>query len=168
MIAWFKFLHVAAIAVWMAGLIGLPGLYVQRVHVEGSSELYRLQRVIRFIYLKLVSPAAFLAVASGTALIFLTESFEAWLSVKLAFVGGLALTHALTGLVIIRLFHAGQVYPPWRFVAVTVVTGALVLCVLVVVLAKPAIDFGLVLPAVLFEPGGLRRLFEDISPWPIP
>ncbi len=168
MIAWLKFVHVAAIAVWMAGLIGLPGLYVQRVRVAGADELYRLQRSIRFIYLKFVSPAAFLAVASGTGLIFLTESFEPWLSLKLAIVGALALTHALTGLVIIRLFHEGQVYPAWRFVAVTVVTGLLVLGVLFVVLAKPDLDWSVLIPAVLFEPGGLRRLVEELSPWPIP
>jgi uncharacterized membrane protein len=103
-------------------------------------------------------------VASGTALIFLHEVFEPWLSAKLALVGALTLLHSLTGLVIIRLFKEGQVYPVWRFLAVTVVTVVLVLGVLFLVLAKPSLDADL-LPAAFSEPGALRRLLEDINPW---
>lgn len=164
MIAWLKLVHIAAIAVWMAGLVSLPGLYVQRAHVADDEQLYRLQRTVRFAYLALVSPAAFIAVASGTALIFGREVFEPWLSLKLALVSLLALLHSLTGLVIIRLFREGEVYPVWRFLAVTALTMLLVLGVLYLVLAKPSVDGGL-LPAVFSEPGALRRLFEDLNPW---
>lgn len=167
MIAWLKLIHIAAIAVWMAGLLSLPGLYVQRAHVLDDDQLYRLQRTVRFAYLALVSPAAFVAVASGTALIFAHEVFEPWLSLKLALVGALAVVHSLTGLVIIRLFREGEIYPVWRFVAVTALTMVLVLGVLYLVLAKPPMDLGL-LPAVLSEPGALRRIVEDLNPWQRP
>lgn len=168
MIAWLKLVHIAAICVWMAGLVGLPGLYVQRARIVQGDRLYMLQRTIRFAFLKLVSPAAFLAIASGAALIFASRAFEPWLSAKLALVAVLALIHTLTGLVIIRLFEDGETYPVWRFVAVTAVTIVLIVAVLALVLAKPAFDWSGLVPAVLTEPGGLRRLVRDLSPWPIP
>jgi protoporphyrinogen IX oxidase len=163
-IAWLKLIHIATIAVWMAGLVSLPGLYVQRAHVRDDEQLYRLQRTVRFAYLALVSPAAFIAIATGTGLIFARDVFDPWLSLKLALVGALTVLHSLTGLVIIRLFKEGEVYPVWRFVAVTALTMILVLGVLYLVLAKPSLDARL-LPAALSEPGALRNIVEDLNPW---
>ncbi|MGE0418087.1 MAG: CopD family protein [Acetobacteraceae bacterium] len=165
MIAWLKLIHVGAIAVWMAGLVSLPGLYVQRAHVADDDQLFRLQRAVRFTYLRLMSPAGFVAVASGIALIFTRGVFEPWLSAKLTLVGILVLMHTMTGAVILRLFGEGKVYPVWRFVGMTTLAGGLILGVLVLVLAKPQLDPGLLIPAALFEPGGLKRLVEDVNPW---
>ena len=164
MIVWLKLIHIAAVAVWMAGLVSLPGLYVQRAHVSDEDQLFRLQRMVRFAYLTMMSPAAFIAVASGTGLIFLRTVFEPWFSAKLALVGGLALLHSLTGLVIIRLFREGEVYPVWRFIGVTALTVVLITGVLYLVLAKPSLDTGS-LGELLSEPGGLRRLFDEFNPW---
>ena len=162
MIAILKFVHIATVAVWMAGLVGLPGLYVQRARLSDAADLLRLQRMVRYAYLKMMSPAAFVAIASGTGLIFASAAFEPWLSAKLVLVALLALIHVLTGLVIIRLFDEGEVYPGWRSVAVTVVTLVVVLGVFFLALAKP--EFGASYP-VLSEPGGLSRLFDEINPW---
>lgn len=167
MIFWMKFIHIAAVAIWTAGLISLPGLYVRRTRVESREELYDLQRVVRGAYVTMVSPAAFVAIGSGMALIFLRETFVPWFSVKLLLVGALVALHAVTGLVIIRLFRDDQVFPAWRFVLVTVLTLCLVGFILFLVLAKPAIDAP-VLPAVFSEPGGLKRLFDELSPWETP
>lgn len=166
MIALFKFVHIAAVAVWAAGVVSLPGLYVQRAHVEDRDALLRLQRIVRFAYVAVISPAAFLAIATGTLLIFLRQTFEPWFSVKLAFVGLLAVIHSLTGLVVIRLFREGEIYPVWRFVTVTILTGGVVVAIFFVVLAKPAIDLAVV--DALAEPGGLRRLYRELTPWGTP
>lgn len=163
MIALAKFLHIAAISIWAAGVVSLPGLYVQRAHVEDEDALLRLQRLVRFAYIAVISPAAFLAVLTGTALIFMRQTFEPWFSVKLALVGVLAVLHVLTGLVVIRLFREGEIYPAWRFVTATVLTGGIVLAIFFVVLAKPAIDLAFI--DVLAEPGGLKRLYDEFSPW---
>ncbi len=168
MIVWLKFLHIAAVCVWMAGLVSLPGLYVQRSRIVQGDRLYMLQRTVRYAFLRLVSPAAFIAIASGAALIFVSQTFQPWLSAKLALVALLTFLHTLTGLVIIRLFEDGQIYPVWRFIGVTIVTVVLILGVLMLVLAKPEIDWRGFVPPVVMEPGGLRRLVEDLSPWPIP
>ncbi|GGA78217.1 membrane protein [Nitratireductor aestuarii] len=160
---WLKAIHITAIALWSAGLICLPGLYVQRAHVSGEAALNRLHELVRFLYVKLMSPAAFIAIGSGTALIFMRQTFEPWFGMKLLFVGLMAVLHTLTGLVVLRLFDEGEVYPVWRFVAVTIVTLAVVAAVLFLVLARPDIPF--LLPAFLAEPGGLRRWLSDLIPF---
>lgn len=166
MIAILKFVHIAAIAIWTAGLISLPSLYVQRAHVENDDALYRMQRMTRFAFVVLISPAAFIAVASGIALSFMREVFAPWFSWKLAFVGLLAIFHVFSGLVVIRLFKKGEVYPAWRFVVATASCCAVVLAILILVLAKEAPQFNL--PAVMYEPGGLQRLLEPFNPWATP
>ena len=160
---WLKFAHIAAISIWSAGLICLPGLYAQRAHVPEGPTLHRLQALVRFIYVSIMSPAAFLGIATGTALIFLRQTWEPWFGAKLAFVGVMAVIHILTGLVIIRLFNEGEIYPAWRFVAVTVVTVGVVSVVLFLVLGKP--EFPQFLPDAMHEPGALQRLLAPIYPF---
>jgi protoporphyrinogen IX oxidase len=166
MIALLKFVHITAIAIWTAGLISLPSLYVQRAHVEDDDALYRMQRMTRFAFVALISPAAFIAVASGIALSFLRDVFSAWFSWKLAFVGLLAMFHVFSGLVVIRLFREGEVYPAWRFVLATASCCAVVVAILFLVLAKQAPDFSL--PPIMSEPGGLKRLLDPFNPWATP
>jgi protoporphyrinogen IX oxidase len=165
-IALLKFVHIATIAVWASGLISLPGLYVQRAHVKDDDALYRLQMMVRYAYVAIISPAAFMAVASGTALIFWQQTYIPWFSLKLLFVGVLVILHILTGLVIIRLFKEGEVYPVWRFVMATILTSIVVAVIVFVALAKPLVE--LELPEDLTRPGGLRALVERVSPWQIP
>lgn len=161
---WLKLLHIAAIAVWSAGLVCLPALYVQRHRLRAGPPLHRLQRVVRFLYVAIVSPAAFIAIASGTALIFVREPYQPWFSAKLALVGLLVIGHVVNGLVIVRLFEAGNTFPVWRFIAVTTLTLLVVIAILALVLAKP--ELGDVLPTSLGEPGGLRRLLGALNPFP--
>lgn len=156
-----KLVHIAAIAVWCAGLISLPSLYIQRKSLSGPA-LHRLQRIVRAAYIVLVSPCAFVAVASGTALIFTEGVYQAWFAAKLAFVGVLAFVHVMTGLVIIRLFNEGESYHPARFVTVTCLTSVLVVAILWLVLAKPAVPD---LHDDWFRPGGLRDIVAPFNPW---
>jgi len=163
-VVWLKFIHVTAIAIWSAGLICLPGLYLQRAHLPGGAPLHRLQALVRFLYVKAMSPAAFAGIASGTGLIFLRETWAPWFGVKLLFVGVLATLHILAGLVIIRLFKEGQIYPLWRFAAVTALILVTVTVILFLVLAKP--DIPSVVPASMHEPGALGRLLGGLIPFP--
>lgn len=166
MVALFKFIHIAAISIWVAGLISLPSLYVQRAHVKSDDELYTLQKIVRFAYVGVLSPAAFIAVGTGTALIFLQATYGTWFNYKLALIAALVGIHVATGLVIIRLFNEGEIYPVWRFVGVTVITAIIGSAILYVVLAKP--DIQLTLPDWFYQPGGLKRFAETISPWALP
>ncbi len=161
-----KFLHIMAISVWAAGLVSLPGLYVQRAHIVKDNDLYRLQKIVRFCYVRVLSPAAFVAIATGTGLIFLQNPFSAWFSMKLALVGIMVVIHVMTGLVIIRLFKDGEVYPVWRFVSVTIASGVVVGGIFFLVLARPEAPFAL--PSGWVEPGALKLIVSQISPWEIP
>ncbi|SNR26396.1 hypothetical protein EYF88_00495 [Paracoccus sediminis] len=159
-----KALHIAAIAVWSAGLLSLPALYVQRRHVRHDDDLHRLQRMVRFSYIALVSPMAFVGIASGTALIFVQTAVQPWFAAKMAFVAALAFVHVLTGLVVVRLFREDGVYPAWRFVAVTAATAFLIAAILWLVLAKPVIPQA----ADMFRPGALSGLLRPFNPWATP
>jgi len=156
-VIWLKSLHIAAISIWAASLICLPGLYLQRAHVSGEGALHRLQNLTRFLYVKAMSPAAFIGIASGTALIFLRATYSPWFEAKLWLVGLLVVIHTLNGLVVLRLFNEGESYPLWRFMAVISLTLLTLAAILLIVLAKP--DLPPLLPAVLSEPGGLQRIF---------
>ncbi|GGA49541.1 CopD family protein [Pelagibacterium lentulum] len=154
-----KFIHIAAIAIWSAGLICLPFVYQQRGDIKTENDLHRMHAMVRFFYVVIVSPAAFIAIGSGTALIFVQQTFDAWFSVKLAFVGAMVVIHVISGLVILKVFEVSGRYPGWRYVAVTVITTLIVTAILVVVSGKPEID-----PhafwADLFTPGRLGELLQ--------
>ena len=98
-----KFVHLAAIAVWSAGLIALPFMFWQRRMIGAGMELDRLHRMTRFVYVGMASPAAFIAIGSGTVLIFLQATFQEWFSVKMVLVGALAMLHVAAGLVLERI-----------------------------------------------------------------
>lgn len=159
-VTWLKFIHVAAIALWAAGLVALPFLYVQRRALVDDA-LHRLHAFTRFFYVAIVSPAAFIAVGSGTALIFLMGTYENWFSAKLAGVAALTGIHIFSGLMILRLFEPGQVYPTWRLAVVVPLTVAVITTILVLVLGKPALEWPAPL-AEIFAPGALSALADRI------
>lgn len=162
-LVWAKALHIAAVAIWISGLIALPGLCRRRAATAEGPDLHRLQRAVRFVYVAVISPAAFVAVGSGTALIFLAGTFAPWFALKLGLVGGLAGLHLLAGLVILRLFEAGETYGRAPAATATALTGALALAVLGVVLAKPALPD--LAPAALSRPGALQDLAAPFNPY---
>lgn len=158
-----KFLHVATISVWAAGIICLPFLLMQRSDHE-APELHRLHWLVRTLYVNLASPAAFVAVGSGIALIFMRETFVEWFSAKLVAVGVLAILHVLIGLLIIKVFQEED--SPFGVIKASAMTTTAVLAVIAIlwlVLAKP--DWDLTTTAALFEPGGLQELLEPLIAW---
>jgi uncharacterized membrane protein len=157
-----KFIHLATIAVWSGGLIVLPFLFWQRRGVEPGPELDRLHRVTRFVYVEMTSPAAFLAIGSGTALIFLQATFLEWFSLKMAFVAVLVMLHVAAGLILMHLFEPAGRFGRFSYVALTASYLVLITATICVVLAKPHIDSNR-FAAKLFAPGGLRQVFGEIS-----
>jgi len=155
-----KFIHLAGIAVWIAGLVAIPSLMFQRTGLEGD-DLERLQRMVRFLYVALASPAAFAAIAAGAALLFLSGVFVEWFTLKLVLVGALAALHVLTGLRILKVFEAeGRIGAP-AALTLTAADALAVLAILWVVLAKPEID-AVDLAGGRFAPGALG---EALEPW---
>ncbi len=164
-VTWFKFLHVASIALWSGGLIALPFVYLQRKGLEDDA-LHRLHAFSRFLYVSIISPAAFVAVGSGTVLIFLMGTYEAWFSAKMLAVSVMTGIHIFSGLLILRLFEPGRAYPTWRFLIVMPLTLFVVSSILVLVLGKPRLEWPSFF-ADLFRPGRLGEIAQPFIAWMI-
>ncbi len=160
MITLTKFIHLATIAIWSGGLLALPFLFWQRRGLRAGPELDQLHRIARLVYVELTSPAAFVAIFSGTVLIFLQATFEEWFTIKMVLVGLMVMLHVVAGLVMHQLFGPGGRFGGLSFVALFSTYSVVIVAIIWVVLAKPQIDSNQ-FAAHLFEPGGLARLFHQ-------
>ena len=103
---WLKLLHLGAVIVWCGALLYLPALIAAfvaaRALTAGRDLPLRSPLLARRVYIGLATPAALLAIASGT-LIFVSQGLLApWLMFKLAAVGLLVLGHGACGLLVLR------------------------------------------------------------------
>jgi uncharacterized membrane protein len=164
MIAWLKAVHISAFAIWCAGLIVLPTLYAQQSRAHSHAASYLVHRFTRSIFIEVASPAAFIAIASGTALIFARSVFVDWMLLKLAAVGLLVILHVWSGHMIIQVFESRRGYSRIRQILATLATLIVVTAILGLVLAKPPLELRS-LPTWL-APGGLQSLVKIINPTP--
>lgn len=159
-----KAVHILALGVWVGGLLLFPALLAERGNHPAGPALHRMHRRARFLYTAVLSPAAILAIASGTALIFLREVYVPWFAAKLLLVAGLAMIHVFAASRIVELFKEEQ--PPryalgaFAFAA----TSLLAAGTLTLVLAKPDLPLPGGPGADLFSPGGLGHWLEDAFP----
>ena len=151
-----KFIHLAAIAIWSGGLLILPFLFWQRRTLLAGPDLDRLHRITRLVYVELTSPAAVLAIGSGTALIFLQATFAEWFSLKMLLVSLMAMLHVVAGLILGQLFSPKGRFSRSSYVLLSSAYLVLIAAVLWLVLAKPHVDANQFVPH-LFEPGGLAK-----------
>ncbi len=156
-----KFVHLATIAIWSGGLIVLPFLFRQRLQLAAGPELDQLHRVTRFVYVAMTSPAAVVAIGTGTALIFRQATFHEWFTLKMVLVGTMAMLHVLAGLIAMRLFLPDGRFGPRSFVSLTTVYPVVILGIIWVVLAKPHIDSSQ-FATDLFQPGGLAAWLHQV------
>jgi len=99
---WLKLLHITAVIVWCGALLYLPAA-VATAASDGANGQQRIgYQVVRFVYTGVATPAALVAIASGTAIIALQGPWAAWLIAKLTVVGLLALGHGAFGMLILR------------------------------------------------------------------
>lgn len=150
---WMKVLHIAALCVWVAGLLILSIL--MRTYRPGMSgqPFVRFRKLTHYGYIRLVTPAAVIAIAAGIALILLRWIFDPWLLIKLVLVCGLAILHGFVGhMIAMTAVTAGQV----KLAPPVLVTGgvlAISAAIFWVVLDKP--DVNPALPRWMTEPQSL-------------
>ncbi len=163
---WVKFIHIGAIAIWIAGLFYLSALLAGHDTVRDRQDFARVRMASRFAYMGLVSPAGFVAVGSGTALLFIADALHPWMFAKLAAVTLLVIVHVQYAYVLTHLAAEGAKQPTLRIRLLVGATAAAALAILALVLAKPAIgsDF---LPAWATEPGFMKAA-GDRAPVPPP
>ncbi|MFE3837378.1 CopD family protein [Pseudogemmobacter sonorensis] len=161
------FLHIAALLVWCAALVLLP--FLLRLHGRATdgpvsqSAFTRMRLLSHAGYTLVATPAAVIAVAAGTGLIFLDQVFEPWLLLKLAFVSGMVLVHAWLGHLVLL---SGEKGPDWAMpppVIALLLALPLMAAVLWLVLAKPQLSaLEAALPLWALEPRGIAP--EELLP----
>lgn len=104
-VAGLKFAHLAAMLCWCAAMIALPvmlyfygGIWRKSRGSEQEQARYAEFRMItHYGYIGFATPAAIIAIATGTGLIFADQVFDLWFVAKLALVAGMSLVHAWIG-----------------------------------------------------------------------
>lgn len=137
---WLKFVHLATLMAWCAALLALPPLLALYPVAQGRIARRRVLAASRFVYIALASPAAVLAVASGTALIHAMHAYAPWLLGKLTLVTAMVLFHAGCGKLLLVLKEQPRRWPPGVLAALGLVPAALIVGVLWLVLAQPALS----------------------------
>lgn len=158
-----KALHAGFIAVWIAGLLALPAMLARHDRAIGQADFTRIRHATHYGYVWAVTPAAVLAVGSGTALIFLREVFAPWLFAKLVCVAALVAIHAWVGHTIVAVAETEGRHEPPEPLVPTLLLSAVVTAVLFLVLAKPELD-ELPLPGWLLQPLDRDLPFDVPSP----
>jgi len=164
MSVWLKAIHIVALCIWCGGLLVLPGLFARRQQLA-DEELHQLHNFTRSVFIRVVSPAAFVAVAAGMALIFAQGVFTLWMITKLFVVGALAVIHIREGFLVLNLFKPGHRYSRIQQIVATTTTAAVIVVILWLVLAKPPLQIP-ALPRWMVDPGGLHSLLESLMPTP--
>lgn len=154
-----KALHVAALAIWSAGLLAVPVMLARHDPAIGQEDYTLIRRTTHYGYIYAVTPAAVIAIASGLALVFLREVFVPWMFAKLVAVAFLVAFHAWVGHTLVAVAESeGEDDPPnpfWPLLAVSMPITA----ILVLVLAKPELG-EIPLPGWLHEPVGVQLPFD--------
>jgi protoporphyrinogen IX oxidase len=147
---WILVLHIVAVLSWCAAQLYLPVLIAslssgnekQASSITSTGTLPAMPSDIprllpRFVFTRISTPAALIAIVSGTAIFVLNRTMEAWFFAKLGLVAVLVMTHALTGWL---LLHA-EIRPGRRTVltcrVLSVVLAVLMSMIIWLVLAKP-------------------------------
>jgi uncharacterized membrane protein len=159
MIALLKFLHIATLAVWCAGLLVLPLLLTGSHRKTSEAKAARMRIFAHNAYNYCVSPAAVVATIAGGGLIFARDLFQPWLFSKLGFVGALVVIHTYLGHCVVELGEKGRVSPLVHPYLVLVAAFAVMTAILLLVLAKPVIPPDLV-------PDWLRAPLDRQLPFP--
>jgi protoporphyrinogen IX oxidase len=135
----FLLLHMGALLVWIATVLYLSTLIARPEGIEPPDRGPdgHADSLARFVFTRIATPAALLAIIAGSAVFLINRTTDPWLIIKLTLVAGLVICHTLLGL-LARRAEAGPVV---RLQGKCRVLAGLI-CVLMVgiiwlVLAKP-------------------------------
>jgi protoporphyrinogen IX oxidase len=135
-----KALHLSFLALWTAGLFALPHMLSRHDRGLLQSEFTQIRQATHYAYVWAVTPAAVLAIASGSALIFLREVFTVWLFAKLVLVAGMVAVHAWIGHTLLAVAESEGEHEPPDALIPSLLLVMLVLAILTLVLAKPELE----------------------------
>ncbi|MCB5177541.1 MULTISPECIES: CopD family protein [Microvirga] len=158
-IPYLKALHIAMLSLWCAGLFALPLMLARHDPAIGQADYARIRRATHFGYTFVITPAAVIAIASGTLLIFLREVFVLWMFAKLVFVALLVSFHAWVSYIIVAVAETEGSHTPPEPLVPTLLLMVPILAILTLVLAKPDLS-RIPIPDWLEEPRGVQLPFD--------
>ncbi len=135
--AWLKAIHIAAMLVWSAALVYLPSLLAAHPATSDKTAFYRLRATIRIVYIGIASPAAIIAIISGSALIPVALAHGGWLALKLTVVALMAVFHVYCGSLVAAFRYFPVRRSPVLLHTLVVVPAILIPLVFYLVLGKP-------------------------------
>lgn len=152
-VIWMKLVHIVAVSVWAGGLLALPLMLAQGAV---SRNPRRTVATARHLYVAFLSPAAAVAVLSGGVLMARGGIHTDWFAAKLTFTAVLSVLHVLAARQVVA--GLGPQGADTLFLrASSVVTGAVVLAIAGIVLAKPGATYAFRCDG----PGEVRILILD-------
>lgn len=139
---WFLVPHIAAMLIWTASLLYLPTLIIGGV--TDKTLVYepqdRFDSIPRFMFTRIATPAALVAIIAGTWVFIVDRTVDTWLIAKLTLVAALAVCHTLVGLMLLRA-EKGDAKPVVLWCRVLMVVIALLIgTIFYIVLAKPDLE----------------------------
>ncbi|MFC7369939.1 MULTISPECIES: CopD family protein [Vreelandella] len=135
---WLKLLHIAALVIWCGALLYLPALLLHALQLRKDAGFAQSAPPMpRFFYNSIATPAALVAIASGTLLFLLHGLLGGWLILKLGAVVLMVAAHGCFGWLILRLEMGISSGVKTATLLALLLALAGMLGVLGVVLAKP-------------------------------
>lgn len=135
---WLLLLHISAMLCWCGTLLYLS-VFIADTSFYNREIVSENINIPHFLFTLVLTPAALVAILSGTLLFMTMKITEIWLIVKLTLVTGLVICHALTGWMILNL----KTVSPKRLKFFGILSGTisvlLIIAIFWVVLAKPSL-----------------------------
>lgn len=134
-----KLFHFVALICWCGALLYLPALIAAGTRINDALFYRDHAHLTRMVFTLVATPAALLAIGSGTVLFVRDGVFAPWLILKLSAVAGMVLCHALCGVLVLRIERSPERAIGRECLAIGVLITALIAAALWLVLAKPAL-----------------------------
>jgi uncharacterized membrane protein len=135
-VPWLKLLHISAVIIWCGSILYLPTLLRHSAaRVPECGAVWR--QWPRNVFIGVATPAALLAIGSGTVIFVAEALVQPWLTYKLAAVALLVLCHGACGMLVIRA-EAGRLGACRVCHALSALMLFVLLAIAWLVLRKPA------------------------------
>ena len=135
---WLLTLHIIALVFWAAALLYMPALIAARRahHLPVQAPANPFNSIERFVFTRVATPAALVAIMAGTLVFVVDRTLDLWLIIKLSLVAVLVLCHVAVGWLVLRVERGGTPLVP-ACIALALFSLALFGLILWLVLAKP-------------------------------
>ena len=135
---WLLTLHIIALVFWAAALLYMPALIAARGahHLPVQAPANPFNSIERFVFTRVATPAALVAIMAGTLVFVVDRTLDLWLIIKLSLVAVLVLCHVAVGWLVLRVERGGTPLVP-ACIALALFSLALFGLILWLVLAKP-------------------------------